>query len=306
MRTPNILLLNLYGDSTGSKLLPDLGHEKIGYILNKLGYTTDYINVHHLPDTILTLLASLLFALLVLHPLRCIVFRRVTEITSFLFWFRAITVTITSMPDPSPICLAQFGSPSGFYKTQEIFPRAFKRAAVYMFDPTNHITCGDMIFSGHTTVMMVICLVFYYYCRKELMGDNILFRKLGAPKSTCKAIRWSVYLTTAVGIEMVLATRLHYSIDVFLAIFFSLVAFIGYHVAVEYPRLKAGVGLVWAYLRWMEAEQLIAVERDAEVMKENQCEAVKAAITRVKLKMSEAEIEEFSRELMSAMTTGKA
>lgn len=302
VRTPNMMILDLLGRITGLKTLPDLGHDATAYVLNVLGYEVEYVNVHHLPDTIVSCLLCLAGAVFVLHPLRCIMFRRVTIIMSYLFWLRSTTVLLTGMPDPSPKCQEQFGSPSGYYKSQPIFPRAFDRAWTYMLNPTNHITCGDMIFSGHTTVMMVVALVFYYYCREELMGDNVVFRKLGAPKWTCAAIRWVVYLMTIVGIASVVATRFHYSIDVFLAIYFSLNTFIGYHCAIDYSRLKGWWGPVGAYLRWMEAEQIIAVDRDAQGLVEMEISAVKSTLGKTLGKvsrLSEAEIESLSQEIIS-------
>lgn len=51
--------------------LPDYGHDLTHVILNWLGYSEAYINVHHLPDTITAWLSCLTTLFVLAHPVRC-------------------------------------------------------------------------------------------------------------------------------------------------------------------------------------------------------------------------------------------
>jgi len=62
---------------------------------------------------------------------------------------------------------------------------------------------------------------------------------------------------------MVVATRLHYSIDVRLAIQYSTNNFWSYHLAIKHMKTVGGKGYFGDFLRWMEAEEIQAVDRQA-------------------------------------------
>jgi len=96
--------LDFYGQDAGSKTLPDRGHVATGWVVRKLGFPTDYVNIHHIPDTIAEILTSLTCLLLVLHPKRFLIIRRNFAIGAVLFIYRSITGYVTNMPDPSPKC----------------------------------------------------------------------------------------------------------------------------------------------------------------------------------------------------------
>jgi len=62
---------------------------------------------------------------------------------------------------------------------------------------------------------------------------------------------------------MLVATRLHYSIDVLLAIQYSTNIFWSYHLAIKHMKTVGGKGYFWDFLRWMEAEEIQAIDRKA-------------------------------------------
>jgi len=228
-----------------------------------LGYSTDYINVHHIPDTIAEILTSLTSLLLLLHPKRFMIIRRDFSIGGVIFIYRSITVFVTNMPDPSPKCQSQWGASTGAYKNMPMFPQAIFRAWKFAKDPSSHTTCGDMIFSGHTSVMMLCALTFWQYCRSKEMTKGAVFRNFHVPEWACGVARWCIYFLTAFGAMMVVATRLHYSIDVLLAIQYSTNIFWSYHLAIKHMKTVGGKGYFWKFLRWMEAEEVQAIDRQA-------------------------------------------
>lgn len=123
---------------------------------------------------------------------RLLILRRFCAIFACINMMRAFCVAVTSLPDASPMCISQFDSERrGRYKAMPIFPkcvfalaqvvpsclyfacmtnscllvlrvclcvpyRAFDRAWKVLVRPSQHITCGDMVFSGHT-VFFVLC-----------------------------------------------------------------------------------------------------------------------------------------------------
>jgi len=108
---------------------------------------------------------------------------------SLLYILRSVTVLVTSLPDASPACQQQFIDPySGAYKRQAMFPRVFFRAAKLMEKPGKHITCGDMIFSGHACVMMMAAMTYMQYFRKEAF----------------KATGWKIEMLCRIGRTLVL------------------------------------------------------------------------------------------------------
>ena len=83
------------------------------------------------------------------------------------------------------------------------------------------VTCGDMIFSGHTLIIVLFCLTFHTYYPKtqSFWGIN--------------GVKIIVWVTGLVGILFIVATRLHYSIDVLLAVYLSVTLWNAYHKMAE-------------------------------------------------------------------------
>jgi shingomyelin synthase len=63
-------------------------------------------------------------AFILTHPRRFLIMRRIAIVFAVLFIFRAFTVTVTSLPDASPTCVAQFTNETGAYKREKMFPKA--------------------------------------------------------------------------------------------------------------------------------------------------------------------------------------
>jgi hypothetical protein len=240
-RTPWIHILDLEGRVTGSVTLPDLGHDLL-----------PYLDWFRLPDHFIEANLAMFLVLIAIHPKRFLIIRRGTMILALIYILRSYTVLVTSLPDASPACQAQFHDPmTGAYKREPMFPKVFRRGLKVLHGGGKQITCGDMIFSGHASVLMVTALVFQQYCRKEMFkGDG---RKM---EFLCALGRWITALFSFSGIIAIIATRLHYTLDVSIAIYLNYRVWKDYHTMVRVVWLKKQN---WIF-QWLEAEEIINLE----------------------------------------------
>lgn len=172
-------------------------------------------------------------------------------VLGIVYCMRAFTVIVTSIPDSSPLCQAQFHDEvTGAYKSLPMFPKVLWRALLLMQEPGRHITCGDMIFSGHTTILVMNALIFYTYCRPSnfVYGPRV--------ELYTKRIRLSIYLLSMLGVLSIIASRLHYTLDVFLATLINYHSWVDYHNMVKVDSLKRKFRII----QWLEAEEIINLE----------------------------------------------
>jgi len=254
-RTPYIAVLDLDGAVTGKHTLPDLGHDLWGFVLKQLGYSVDYVPSYGLPDSMVSFLTVVTLIFVAVHPKRLQILRRSIVILGIMMWLRALCVSFTQLPDASPVCYEQFTDPvKGAYKREAVFPRAFFRAWKFFWDPTNHVTCGDMIFSGHTTFLMLFAMTFKQYCRADYMETRCFIRATLTPEWLCKLARWSVYVYVAIGAVLIIGTRLHYTLDTAIALYATYWTFVHYHSWLPPTQASNRV------FRWFEAEEVLSLE----------------------------------------------
>ena len=173
-------------------------------------------------------------------------------------------MTVTSLPDASPTCVAQFVGPSGEYKKEAMFPKVFIRAFKFLMRPTAYVTCGDMIFSGHTTVLIMCAMIFRKYCRGKLLRSKVFFRSFHISENLCWWCRRTVYVISGIGASLIIGTRLHYTLDVFIAVYLTQRTFRAYHSFIKYPNLaRKSTFYLWMLLAWLETEDIIAVDSQA-------------------------------------------
>lgn len=83
----------------------------------------------------------------------------------------------------------------------------------------------------------------------------------------CARVRALSAIYCVCGACVIIATRLHYTLDVGLAIYLNTRAFRWYHDAATYDSLKARKSIFLlgyaSIMKWMEAEEIIAVEAAA-------------------------------------------
>ncbi|KAI1316890.1 hypothetical protein EDD11_009380 [Mortierella claussenii] len=123
--------------------------------------------------------------------MRGIVLRRILWIIGTLGAYRSMTVSVTTLPTPKEECRPSLKT--GFW---DMFIVALQMI------PGTVEACTDDIFSGHTVFMVTCAIQWRLYCKN-------------------KWITYFSYLYISIGMYFVVATRLHYTVDVLLAIFIT-------------------------------------------------------------------------------------
>ncbi|RLN91072.1 hypothetical protein BBJ28_00009618 [Nothophytophthora sp. Chile5] len=289
-RTPNVVILDLNKQDTGSKTLPDLGHDLFKYVMTKIYGQTTYIEWFDLPDEFLAAVGTLVAVVLALHPRRLLILRRFCFIFAIINLMRACCVAVTSLPDASPMCISQFESERGDYKAFPMFPkcvacpflpsvlcnvarrgsvtsvqvcyfltllfadcRAFYRAWKVLIRPSQHITCGDMIFSGHAVFLMLCAMFARTYCVHSELNTPFTRRY----SCVLWMVRYYVYAGSAFGVFAIVGTRLHYTLDVLIAIYITGQVWFTYHWLTAHPQNS------FAVLNWLEHEEVHFIDHNA-------------------------------------------
>ena len=123
---------------------------------------------------------------------------------------RGALVLSTTLPDSSPRC---HGDPADFCDppTWEAVER---RALWILVTAGTSLTCGDMMFSGHSVTFVLLALV----CTQYLLPPPAAHGRGGGGGHT-KALRAAALAWNLLGLFMIVATRMHYTIDVLVAVY---------------------------------------------------------------------------------------
>ena len=276
-RTPNVRLLSLYPNQRGehheseSRTLPDLGHDLVT-MTSRVVLGTDYIDFFELPDMFVACFIPITLLFVLLHPRRLMIFRRVFAIFGLLNLMRSFTVIITSLPDASPNCTAQFDDLDGVgqYKTRPMWPGVLVRAFKVMTEPGEHITCGDCVFSGHSVFLLICACTFHEYCRVDQMP---LFGR-----TFTKLIRFLAWFSCSLGLLCIVGTKLHYTLDVAISIYLTISIWSDYHrrchfvvmqvthpelVSLIHPHKSKWQNFIADCFEWLEAEEVIRADKQA-------------------------------------------
>lgn len=164
-----------------------------------------YINAYLLVDL---LMAALVFAGVIqfIWPLRLdtfIIIRRALVIFGFTFLLRDITHTVTFLPDASNRC-----------PKRDVTNTKWWPWDVFKF-MLGGVTCGDMIFSGHTMALCTTTLIVDHYFQGWF--------------------RYVMWVGLVFIVFMIVLTRLHYTVDVILALIIFPLIWRLYHAIAEHP-----------------------------------------------------------------------
>lgn len=195
----------------------DVGFE----ILPRLPDSTiaDYTNV---VSIILGLVTLVLF-----HSKRGLILRRAVAIQGSVYFVRAIALFVTILPNPDKTCKpsSMAGSP------KEILALEALKVAL-----RQRITCGDVMFSGHACIITLNTLLFNEYAGG--MITNTFLRQMSV---------FTFWLMAITSYFIIIATRFHYTIDVFMAIFVTTTIFKLYHYLIKMNR--------FSFLTWYESDE---------------------------------------------------
>ncbi|CEF65490.1 Phosphatidic acid phosphatase type 2/haloperoxidase domain and Sphingomyelin synthase-like domain-containing protein [Strongyloides ratti] len=195
-------------------------------------------------DFMVTICLSSIIFLFIFHKHRIILIQRILFIVSSLYIMRALSLICTQLPsgyyDNYSSCQSQI-SPEE--RTLEIFiKRVMGQAIAIGFqDNETKMLCGDMLFSGHSLIMMTGVLSVSYYSPNKY-----------------KFIKYIVGLCAIIGMISMIISRVHYTVDVLFAYWLTTGLFTLYHSYCEIEtyreRKNSVIGKLWIskIIGWLE------------------------------------------------------
>ena len=202
--------------------LVDFGFELLPYIQPKSFGVS-------IPDLCSLVSATLVALSLVVHfsaPSATILLRRVLVISATSYLGRAISIPQTLLPNPDQSCVP-------------LLPYGSVVVSAMMVPFGAAITCSDVFYSGHTIPITCAILVWTDYMR----GNHL--RLLGI-------------LTSSLALLGIIATRFHYTLDVFYGAIVTFFIWRGYHFALRCPAVLNH----FACISWWESEDAMGDRRD--------------------------------------------
>jgi len=151
------------------------------------------------------------------HDKGITIIRRFLVIHGSCALLRCICMVATSYPDPNRLCTT--------YRPPATTLLFWKETVIH----TGFLTCGDLMFSGHTLVYLLIALTWQKYFtiyEKPFVWIGMLF-----------------------GCTSLIATRMHYTDDVLIAAYIAVTAFWFYHYAAQ-PSVRKNILI----LKWLESD----------------------------------------------------
>ena len=116
-----------------------------------------------------------------------------------IYLIRAISFNLTVLPAPHPECKCEW----------EDEPETFLRSLLNILYQES---CNDLIFSGHTSMMLMSSLFLAYYC-----VPNSILAKL------------FLIFFNIMGVLVIIGTKLHYGVDCWLACIINTLLFFAFH-----------------------------------------------------------------------------
>lgn len=226
--------------------LPDKGHNWMQHwkdIHISFRDETFRFDPNHIPDIAMNLLVIVTLLFSFLQKNRYVILRRFIFVHASMLLLRCLTVMSTNLPDAHPRCRpgGDFVTPKGDMPVHlgggsslshlMNSQKSFVEHTIFFMSPGP--TCGDMVFSGHTVVMTLCALTIHTYWPRT--------NSFWAP-NPAKVAAWAVCL---VGLGSIIATRLHYSIDVTLALYLTVTLWTSYHRIANDVLLKRQFSCVW-------------------------------------------------------------
>uniref|UniRef100_A0A0R3RVM9 SAM domain-containing protein n=1 Tax=Elaeophora elaphi TaxID=1147741 RepID=A0A0R3RVM9_9BILA len=183
-------------------------------------------------EGIAVFLALLWFTILFFHKHRVVIMRRMFSLVGTVFLLRCVTMLITSLSVPGPHLECRSQSYGTFVARLQQAYHIWSRFGMSIHGVRS---CGDYMFSGHTTAMTLL-----NHFITEYTPDSWHILHI---------ITWVLNLF---GIFFILAGHEHYSIDVFIAFCISSRMFLYYHAyAYQFSSTESGDRMrLWFPLGW--------------------------------------------------------
>lgn len=181
--------------------LPDLFLDNLPYI--SWGFAAaEFVGI---------ILSVIWLFILIFHKYRLILLRRFFAIFGTVFFLRCITMLITSLSVPGKH-LTDHCSPFIIENSYKRLERIFTIYINIGLSISGVQTCGDYMFSGHTSCLTLLNFFITEYSPRKLQNLHTF-----------------CWVLNLFGIFFILASHEHYSIDVFVAVYVSSRLFLYYH-----------------------------------------------------------------------------
>lgn len=171
-------------------------------------------------DSVTMLISFIHICFGMLHKHRWIITRRFCFISSQLYLLRGVCMAVTWVAVPGKYHATRcvpIADPDKYWETIVVRITRFMMSFGLSAEPDgNHHLCGDLIFSGHTLI-----LVLSWYSLD-----------IHLPEKKCKFVRMLAGVGAVFGMGMIILCRMHYTVDVVLAFAITTLYFILYHTIV--------------------------------------------------------------------------
>lgn len=173
-------------------------------------------------EVLIILTTGTMLVIVVTHPHRFIIMRRLFLMLSLLYFMRSVTMFVTVLPVSSR---TYYCSPKSAHPDA---PTIVRRSLTLFFGMGltlngKHTYCGDYIYSGHTTILVMSYLMISEYSPQ--------LRQL-------RWLRWATWAMSLTGVLMVLLSHSHYTVDVVIGYFVTTRLFWMYHTCANNAALK--------------------------------------------------------------------
>ncbi|KAK6733263.1 hypothetical protein RB195_017174 [Necator americanus] len=213
----NHFVLAVISDIISRLPLPDLAHSLI----------KQYDTPRHMADVFASVASSVLVLVcVVFHKYRWIVTRRLFYIGTVLYIMRAISICLTHIPSgfqdfENDICVPPNPDPNpSVSSVLDKFLNIMGTMGLQVQTLNNKLHCGDMLFSGHTTVISTSCFFLNYYTPHSLWP-----------------LKLAAITSCIIAMVCVVVSRIHYSVDVVMGYWISSIIFSVYHGFCEVPHV---------------------------------------------------------------------
>jgi len=171
-------------------------------------------------EAIMTVAMLTAFTTVIMHQHRSIILRRLFFMIGLMYYYRAITMSITVLPKPDQhwACPKQNTS----LTIQDVWSKLVRVAGdggISLGDKQQF--CGDYIFSGHTMVLIIAYLIVKEYSPQEF-----------------SLLHWFSFCLFLSGVSALLLGHGHYSIDVLLGYWVTTRTWAMYHTLANNTILK--------------------------------------------------------------------
>jgi hypothetical protein len=181
-------------------ILSDIGYEIIPY--NCPLKSPQNIQTYILD---ISLIINLIMALLSKNGL--FVLQRYAHITSIVYLLRAMVVSLTSYPNPNPVCSSLIKNRRNLFGKDSIMRHVFSSL------PTH--SCGNLMFSGHAASLTLLFWIEGKYDQINNKSNGLV-----------RVITFIRIIKTVIGYYSIIACRSHYTADVVMGIMVSSFVFI--------------------------------------------------------------------------------